>query len=79
MDAPPGRFRSVSVSKRHACAIRESGEIACWGRTESGETDAPAGRFRSVSAGAWHTCGVRESGEIACWGQYAIGVPGSLQ
>ena len=28
---PPGRFVDVAVGSRHACGIRESGTVACWG------------------------------------------------
>ncbi len=30
-DAPAGKFRTVSTRAYHACALRESGEIECWG------------------------------------------------
>ena len=30
-DAPEGRFRALSAGFYHTCAIRESGELACWG------------------------------------------------
>lgn len=59
----------MSVGLDHACAIHESGELACWGLNDQGQTDAPSGRYRSVSAGLSHTCAVRESGEAVCWGQ----------
>ena len=67
---PAGTFRSVSAGVAHACALRESGEVACWGVHEYGQADAPAGAFRTVSAGGEHTCALRESGELVCWGQY---------
>ena len=68
VDAPAGRFRSVSAGTAHSCAVRESGGIVCWGYNPYGQIDAPAGSFRSVSVGYSHSCAVRESGEIACWG-----------
>ena len=68
IDAPAGNFNVVSAGGYHTCAIRESGEIACWGNNNDGQTDVLAGRFTAVSAGFDHTCGLRESGEIACWG-----------
>ena len=63
-NAPPGRYRSVSAGNFHTCAVRESGEVDCWGDDEV----PPAGTFLSISVGWFHGCGVRESGEIACWG-----------
>ena len=62
------RYTAVSAGGGHTCAIRESGEIACWGLNEYGQTDAPPGKFRAVSAGGRHTCAIRESGAIECWG-----------
>ena len=65
-DAPAGRdFIAVSAGYEHTCAIRESGDIECWGRTLGA---IPAGRFSAVSAGSENACAIRESGEIACWG-----------
>lgn len=88
LDAPEGRFRSVSAGPYHTCAVRESGEIVCWGvvpaddwPVDYGQMDAPAGRFRSVSVNAYHSCAVRESGGIVCWGAAApaSGVPADLR
>ena len=87
-DAPAGSFRAVTAGWAHSCALRESGEVACWGvhgkpaflpgpdigYVEDGRPAvAPTGEFRSVSAGADHTCGVRASGEITCWGNNKYG------
>ena len=66
---PEGSYTAVSAGGYHTCAIRESGEIACWGDNSEGQADAPEGSFIAVSAGASHNCAIREnSGEIACWG-----------
>ena len=66
---PAGRFSAVSAGGEHTCALRESGEIECWGaRWRSPPTGPPAGRFSAVSAGYEHTCALRKSGGIACWG-----------
>ena len=68
-DPPPGKFRAVSAARDHTCAIRESGEIECWGENMYGQTDAPPGKFRAVSAGGRHSCAIREGdGAIECWG-----------
>ena len=67
--APEGTFLSLGDS----CAIRESGEIACWGGEHwMRDMAPPAGRYRSVSAGDDHACAIRESGEIECWGDTHI-------
>ena len=64
-DAPAGRFRAVSASQEHICAIRaENGEITCWGYNDLGQSKPPAGRFTAISA----TCAIRTGGAIECWG-----------
>ena len=75
MDAPDGKFQSVSVGVEHACGIRTDGRVECWGRnTDSlgnvlGQSDPPDGVFRSVSAGDQYTCGIRHDHAALCWGE----------
>ena len=64
-------FTQISVGKHHACALRENGAIACWGRdlTNEGILDAPAATgFRQISAGLNFTCALRQDATIVCWG-----------
>ena len=63
----------MSAAAWHTCAVRESGELACWGRNAHGQTDAPPGTYRSVDAKGNNACALRESGELACWGRNAHG------
>ena len=83
-DAPAGSFTAVSTGWSHTCAIRESGEITCWGLkgiqtvnrdtgergvSDTGQTDAPEGSYTAVSTGAWHSCAIHAgSGALNCWG-----------
>ena len=72
---PPERPAGVLVSAggQHTCALRESGELTCWGRDAQGQAPEPAVGFRSVSVGGneysgVYACAVRDSGEVVCWG-----------
>ena len=77
-DAPAGSFTAVAVGSRHTCAIRDTGELACWGSNEwtepgniynAGQATPPAGRFTAVSASGGYNCAIRESDSaIECWG-----------
>ena len=76
-------FTAVSAGGYHACAIRESGDIECWGRNYKlhwneeavqyeqlygGQTDPLYPyAYTVVSAGSTHTCGLL-GGVISCWG-----------
>ena len=75
--APATGFVAVSAGFKHTCAIRETGEVKCWGYDSNYQvSDALPGRFIAVSAGWWHTCGLRENGAIECWG--GAGVRGEI-
>ena len=39
--APPGRFSSVSTGFSHSCALRDTGEVVCWGATSPGARAPP--------------------------------------
>jgi len=66
--APTGSFKALASGTYHACAIRDSGELACWGSNSWGQSSAPAGRFVRVTAGDKHSCAIRETGTRVCWG-----------
>ena len=56
----------VEVAYEHACALRESGELACWGFAQHiGQPDA---LFSDIGLGQDFTCGLTMEGEIQCWG-----------
>ena len=73
MDEPSGRYRQISAGGYHSCAVREDGELSCWGLGWAGQTDAPPGRYTQVSAGGKHSCAVREDGVLSCWGGNGFG------
>jgi alpha-tubulin suppressor-like RCC1 family protein len=76
------RFRQVSATGLHSCAINPYGVLFCWGWNESGQlgdgtrtdrwvpTRVRAGdlRFRQVSTGYQYTCAVTTTDVAYCWG-----------
>lgn len=75
---------AVTAGDSHACAIRQTGAISCWGANDSGQlgngrsgdiTDSfipvPVTDITdatAIAAGSNHTCALRQSGRISCWG-----------
>lgn len=101
----PGRATELSASRErhqiwccyggcynergHACAVLESGRVACWGASRVGQlgdgsrVSGPRGPvlveglrdIRQVAAGTHHTCALSEDGRVWCWG---YGIDGQL-
>lgn len=89
--ARSGPFRSVALGQGHACALRESGELLCWGRNNLGQlgigneqiqvrppTAVTAGiKYRAVTAAMSHSCAIRQDGRLFCWGNNLDGLLGA--
>ncbi len=67
-EALSGVFSSVSAGDDHACGLRPSGVVECWGSDEHGKATPPEGEFTELAASADFACGLRLSGEVECWG-----------
>lgn len=69
---PPleGRVRHITTGEDHACALIDTGDVACWGKCAAGACDPPTGhKFDAVAAGGAHTCGVpTDRSRVLCWG-----------
>ena len=62
-----GRFRQVSAGIYNACALRDDGEVVCWGY-KAQTLRAPTGPFVHIDTAIGRVCGVRQTGMIECWG-----------
>lgn len=71
----------LSGGQSHVCAVRASGEVACWGRNYFGQLgdgttedrNAPVkvlsvAQATRVSAGGEHTCALSQTQGLVCWG-----------
>jgi uncharacterized protein YjdB len=80
------RFKQVSVSGTHSCALTTDGRAFCWGPNSSGQLGsgnttwqetpvhtATALTFASITAGSDYTCGLSPAGAAWCWGANGLG------
>jgi alpha-tubulin suppressor-like RCC1 family protein len=89
--ARSGPFAAVSLGQGHVCALRESGELYCWGRNTTGQlgigseqvqvrppTLVTAGtKYRAITAAMSHSCAIRQDGHLFCWGNNLDGLLGA--
>ncbi len=78
---PPGEFQEISVGARHACGLRLTGIVECWGHLAQshereyelhvvysvGEEYLDGERFVSVDSAANGVCALRVNQNIECW------------
>ena len=64
---------SVSAGSAHACWVRATGAVACWGDNSEGQSTPTADLSTQLSAGGMHTCALREDRQVTCWGSNAEG------
>lgn len=67
---------AVSVGAYDACAVRRSGQVACWGARNGSHagTVTPVAipmlrAARQVAVGERHACALDSGGAISCWGE----------
>ncbi|MBX7081143.1 MAG: hypothetical protein K1X88_18225 [Nannocystaceae bacterium] len=74
-------FVAVSSRDQHSCAVRERGQVLCWGKNTYGQLGDGTREDRSqpvrvagvddaveVAVGRGFSCARRRSGQVACWG-----------
>lgn len=68
--------RAVRVGRTFTCALREAGDIWCWGAPRIRLFDEPrprptplreAGGFSAIEVDGLTLCGLREAGTVWCW------------
>jgi alpha-tubulin suppressor-like RCC1 family protein len=81
---------AISVGMDAACAVRATGDVACWGDNKLGELGdgtrlsrahpaAVVGLHdaRAIAVGFEWACAVRAGGGVACWGRTDRGAVGT--
>lgn len=79
---------SVAAGIAHACAVRDDGSVACWGRNIDAQAGSPASppqrvpvaveglqHVTRITAGRTHSCALRSDAGVTCWGSGAIIYP----
>lgn len=87
--ASSSAYTALCTGELHSCALRNDGEIECWGgnargqlglgdtRARSERTALRSGvRFSQLACGGEATCAVAEDGTLYCWGNNHEGMPG---
>lgn len=86
-------LQSIALGSRHACALKQNGEVYCWGRNRHGQmgngqvmnfelysarpVPFDAGQNAAITLGEMHGCMTRTDGSVACWGINDRGQSGS--
>ena len=84
---------AVSAGTGTTCAVRENGNISCWGSNWAGELGTPTVQgytaepvavegitdATAVATGGGHTCALRGSERVSCWGSNFHGQLGHAQ
>ncbi|MFD0724674.1 RCC1 domain-containing protein [Lysobacter brunescens] len=58
----------LDASSDYSCALKENGDLRCWGLINGDNPEPPVGPHLSVSVGNDHVCAIRADGGLACWG-----------
>ena len=68
-------WEQVTAGEWHACGLKESGEILCWGDNKKGQTNVPKGKYSYLNKEITDTnCALKMDGSPVCWGNDEYGV-----
>jgi alpha-tubulin suppressor-like RCC1 family protein len=86
IDCGPCVASQIAVGDQHACGLRPTGEVRCWGNNAGGQLGdgTTVNRYTPVvvsglsgalkiTAGESHTCALISGGSVKCWGQNTNG------
>ncbi|RQM24371.1 hypothetical protein B5M09_002581 [Aphanomyces astaci] len=71
--APRDAFVMVSSKGMHACSLKTTGRIKCWGFNDDRQLNVPDLTYLLVAAGGFHTCAITSKYETLCWGRNTQG------
>ena len=82
--------KRIAAGAQHTCAIKNSGDVFCWGSGGGGalgngsfaSSSTPVkvsmtGAVSAITAGDYHTCAIKNSGDVVCWGSGSSGQLGN--
>lgn len=76
-DLAPTPVTMMASASEHACVLRTTGAIECWGDDTYGEAphyrEAIGGWYTHVDVSDEHGCAVRNDGNVECWGRNTFG------
>jgi hypothetical protein len=59
----------ISVTDKHALALKDDGTIYGWGMTADGQLNIPTGTYSKISAGRYHSAALNTDNEFVIWGK----------
>ncbi|MBW2256696.1 MAG: hypothetical protein JRI25_19155, partial [Deltaproteobacteria bacterium] len=64
----------VGSGSSHACALRTTGDLLCWGNRDYAMNRPPKEAARQLAVGGWHNCAIRQADRgLMCWGHDVYG------
>jgi alpha-tubulin suppressor-like RCC1 family protein len=85
--APPAFDGQLSGNGSHACLLRPTHDVVCWGLDlQNTRVAAPTGDAarvpgltdaQEIAVGVAHACAIRSGGEVVCWGYAGLGQLGT--
>jgi alpha-tubulin suppressor-like RCC1 family protein len=82
--------KRIAAGAQHSCAIKNNGDVFCWGAGGVGalgngsfaNSSVPVkvsmtGAVSAITAGDYHSCAIKNSGDVVCWGSGSSGQLGN--